>query len=468
MKTGKRAGILAVYVFGMLGVWSGAIADGTPRLPSLDDYPPAVVRHVLAEFDLQRQALEARGIPANEKELADWNACANSDENAHSTYVDAFATEVLSARLKLLAEAATLPCYQYPIESGFLSWLFESPVDVAPGMREASSLIASEVSVQLALGEFDRAVQHAETGIGLIGQFSKAPTSVVQLSRHACTELILGAVQDLLSCATLTEVQLARLDQALARAYDPTVLARTWIAEKIMHEQTDPFETCATIHLHDARSRAQLLAVRAAVAIERYVLSKGALPNKLADLVPAYLSEIPLDPFNGEPLTLAVSDEAYAVLSVDDDGIACPNPLEVARRDERSMVRISVEKSPRPLSELYYEVSFDDGGWGSQPGSGEIKSIELVSRQLAPGPNRPGFRASTFMFAAGPIDGGMAVILDSVGAFDDPREWKPILAAFWVSGGTVYTINTWAKDLAPHLQEAPEAITFDRVRDVVH
>lgn len=440
-----------------------AISAEKPKVSSLDDYPPAVVQHLLADFAEQKKALEVQGVPATIDELPGWNACASNEDNAHPKYVAAFAAEVLSERLGLLAEAAALPCYQYPFKSGLWSWLFGSTVDVTSGMREASRLLASEISVQTALGDSERAVRNAEAGFGLIGHFAKAPTNLVQLSRYACQELIMGSFQDLLSSATLTEAQLVRLDQALARAYDPAVLARTWFGEKAMYAEVDPFEACATIHVFEARSRAQLLAARAAVALERYRLAHGSLPAALSDLVPAYLPEVPVDPFNGETLHFVASDNAYAIISVDDDGTACTNPLEVVRGDERSMVRISIEKKPKPLSELYYEEPRGSGEGNTRTEKKAIESVASMAAKVLP---RNG--ANILRLSAGPLDGGIAVLLNAVTSGVNPRESTPVLAAFWISEGTVYTVNPWAKDLVPDLPSAPEAITFDRVRDVVH
>lgn len=79
---------------------------------------------------------------------------------------------------------------------------------------------------------------------------------------------------------------------------------------------------------YEARRRAALTAV----AIERFRLEhEGQLPDQLAALVPRFLANPPLDPFDGEPLRFKKLDEGFAVYSVgkdrtDDDG------LERARR----------------------------------------------------------------------------------------------------------------------------------------
>jgi len=441
-----------------------ACSQEPPKLPSLDNYPPVVVRYLLDNFDQQRKTLEVTGTPRNENELEDWNACEGNDDNAHPVYVAAFAAHVHSERLKLLSEAAARPCYQYPFKTSFFGWLFGDTVDVTDGMREASRLLASEISVQTALGDSERAVQQAEAAIGLVGHFAKAPVTLVQLSRFACAELLLGSFQDMLSSLTLTEAQLIRLDQALTRAYDPAVLARTWIGEKVRYGQANPFESSETIHIFEARSRAQLLAARAAVAVERYRLAQGVIPAALADLVPAFLPEVPMDPFNGEPLRFAVSEVAYAIFSVDDDGVACPEPLDAVRGDERSMIRVLVLKTPKPLSQLFYESSSNvEGSYGF----GQQKAIELVVRRSGRSLLQHGIEGPVVMFTAGEIDGGMAVMLDSVRSMERPIKATPVLAAFWVRDGIIHTVNAWANDLMPDLPPAPETITFDRVRDVV-
>ena len=63
-------------------------------------------------------------------------------------------------------------------------------------------------------------------------------------------------------------------------------------------------------------------------------------------------------------------------------------------------------------------------------------------------------------FEGGALDGGYAVLL--VKGND-----KPINAAFWTQGETVYAVNDAARALNPALANAPEAITEERVRAVV-
>jgi hypothetical protein len=53
-----------------------------------------------------------------------------------------------------------------------------------------------------------------------------------------------------------------------------------------------------------------------AIAIERYRRKHGKLPEKLEELVPEFLPEVPLDPFDGQPLRYVVDDEGCRIYSL--------------------------------------------------------------------------------------------------------------------------------------------------------
>ncbi len=65
-------------------------------------------------------------------------------------------------------------------------------------------------------------------------------------------------------------------------------------------------------------------AMRTLIAIEQFRRKSGHYPNKLAELVPELLPEIPTDYFDGEPLRYMKTDEGYLLYSIgvdrDDDG----------------------------------------------------------------------------------------------------------------------------------------------------
>jgi hypothetical protein len=88
-----------------------------------------------------------------------------------------------------------------------------------------------------------------------------------------------------------------------------------------------------------ARSLAQTRSVRLVVGIERYRRDHGeALPDSLRALVPAYLPELPTDPFSGQPMIMRSEPRGYAVYSVganrrDDGGTLPKGPLSTAAPD---------------------------------------------------------------------------------------------------------------------------------------
>ena len=55
---------------------------------------------------------------------------------------------------------------------------------------------------------------------------------------------------------------------------------------------------------------------RIAVAVERFRLDRKSLPASLGDLVPNYLSEIPADPYSGQPLLFKRTDIGYTIYSI--------------------------------------------------------------------------------------------------------------------------------------------------------
>jgi hypothetical protein len=73
-----------------------------------------------------------------------------------------------------------------------------------------------------------------------------------------------------------------------------------------------------------AKSEARLLAsIRVSytgMAIERFHLAHGRWPEHLQDLVPQFLSAVPLDPFDGAPLRIVRSGSDVVVYSISQDG----------------------------------------------------------------------------------------------------------------------------------------------------
>ena len=73
------------------------------------------------------------------------------------------------------------------------------------------------------------------------------------------------------------------------------------------------------ITMIDLRNIAQLRTARLALAIERYRLAAGKLPDALTDLVPAYLDAIPTDPFDDNELRYKKLEAGFVVYSIGED-----------------------------------------------------------------------------------------------------------------------------------------------------
>jgi hypothetical protein len=68
-----------------------------------------------------------------------------------------------------------------------------------------------------------------------------------------------------------------------------------------------------------ARCDAKIRDTQTSLAIERYRLANGKLPNQLSDLVPTFLPSVPTDPFDGKPLRYKTLSKGYIVYSVGED-----------------------------------------------------------------------------------------------------------------------------------------------------
>jgi hypothetical protein len=68
------------------------------------------------------------------------------------------------------------------------------------------------------------------------------------------------------------------------------------------------------------RTQAELRCMIALLAAERYRQAKGRWPAKLEDLVPEYLSRVPIDPYDGKLLRLRLHDDGLIIYSIGPDG----------------------------------------------------------------------------------------------------------------------------------------------------
>jgi len=65
--------------------------------------------------------------------------------------------------------------------------------------------------------------------------------------------------------------------------------------------------------------QSRLICAIAALAVERYRLAKHAWPANLESLVPAYVAHVPLDPYDGKPLSYRRAGEDVLIYSIGPD-----------------------------------------------------------------------------------------------------------------------------------------------------
>ena len=75
----------------------------------------------------------------------------------------------------------------------------------------------------------------------------------------------------------------------------------------------------ARVAVLSVRRTAHQWAAQTTLAIERYRLARGRLPETLSELVPAYLDTVPQDPFDAQELRYRRLETGYVVYSVGDD-----------------------------------------------------------------------------------------------------------------------------------------------------
>jgi len=68
------------------------------------------------------------------------------------------------------------------------------------------------------------------------------------------------------------------------------------------------------------RSQAGVDLARTALAIERYRLATGKVPERLEGLAPQYIKAVPIDPFDGQPIRYRRTEPGYRLYSILADG----------------------------------------------------------------------------------------------------------------------------------------------------
>jgi hypothetical protein len=98
----------------------------------------------------------------------------------------------------------------------------------------------------------------------------------------------------------------------------------------------------------EARSRneAARVALRVAVAVERFRRAQGRRPEKLDELTPTYFGAVPFDPYDIKPLRYRIDSEEYVVYSVGKDQIDQKGLSEPPNEADDIAVRIRLHAAP--------------------------------------------------------------------------------------------------------------------------
>ncbi len=134
------------------------------------------------------------------------------------------------------------------------------------------------------------------TAIGMAGQDAMIYLDIMSKSVQACKLPLKERLEVVKSIDTeMREIPEIRY---LAKAMTPAVARVTEI---------------------DCRTMARLDAAFAAIAVERYRLANGKLPESLNDIVPEFIESIPIDPFDTKPLKYKKLDPGFVIYSIGED-----------------------------------------------------------------------------------------------------------------------------------------------------
>lgn len=118
-------------------------------------------------------------------------------------------------------------------------------------------------------------------------------------------------------------IALAKSNPAALTRFDPSQLPLQipYQFKKVKHLVVKQYvQTWCRLATAELSTQAERRALIAALACERYRLAKKSYPETLNDLVPAYLSGVPIDPYSGNRLCYRKLSDGIVVYSVGKDG----------------------------------------------------------------------------------------------------------------------------------------------------
>lgn len=149
---------------------------------------------------------------------------------------------------------------------------------------------------------------------------SKAPaTAVTVLFRQADRAVYLRIMREVVAASAATDqlsLQTAMDDvrDRIRETFEAPSASWRWPVSKLSLFSLSVFADAV------GRGTARRDVARCAIAVERFRRAKGRLPAALDDLVPGFLPQAPIDPFDGAPLRWVVSGDEYRIYSVGPDG----------------------------------------------------------------------------------------------------------------------------------------------------
>jgi len=183
-------------------------------------------------------------------------------------------------------------------------------------LRDDSSLKA-RLQITLAEGE----LRELES----LSFFDTMPLTVPEGSLRAragaVTMEIARGFLDVLTIGALADQTVARYDQEWEAIYAPPA-QRLGRLEQVAKQAHSNFATPVQLReelLTRMASEARRACAQTGIAIARYLARHGRAPASLDELVPGQLLEIPLDPFDGQPLRYRADAEGALVYSLGAD-----------------------------------------------------------------------------------------------------------------------------------------------------
>lgn len=218
--------------------------------------------------DLQVEAIRRQGYPVTPAELDAWYRPVPADENAALLYLNAFAQPLFYDNSKIsqrMGEKDWLPPrgrgWLTEDKAGLEAFLATNqatlqllyavpatnasryPIDLTQGcftllshlskVKRAISVLSDEALLRASQGEPEEAVAALEAAGKVADSLAEEPVLISQLVRVAGWNILVTRLERVLGLTALSEAQLVRLQEVLAKAERPRALARTLAGERV-------------------------------------------------------------------------------------------------------------------------------------------------------------------------------------------------------------------------------------------